>query len=168
MESPSAPSLEAATLKDAEPTERAREASNVVPTTETHDFDTPSSTDSLVEDESQADSDATADSQSPELSRSAPPSRPAPNVRPATPERRPYPPAPRRDFRPASPKAVQEAIQDVNRIVETLKAALEDMEELLETLELAERQQEADEQEIESLRRSLRPLHRPPERGPRH
>ncbi len=35
------------------------------------------------------------------------------------------------------------------------------MEEVLETLELAERQQDADEREIESLRRALRPLQRP-------
>jgi hypothetical protein len=45
------------------------------------------------------------------------------------------------------------------------------MEEVLETLELAERQKNADEQEIESLRRGLRQLHRPREGGhfpPRH
>jgi hypothetical protein len=39
------------------------------------------------------------------------------------------------------------------------------MEEVLETLELAERQQDADEQEIESLRRALKQLHRPREGG---
>jgi hypothetical protein len=37
------------------------------------------------------------------------------------------------------------------------------MEEVLETLELAERQKDADEREIESLRRSLRQIHRPRE-----
>ena len=45
------------------------------------------------------------------------------------------------------------------------------MEEVLETLELAERQKIADEQEIETLRRGLRQLHRPREGGqhpPRH
>ena len=35
------------------------------------------------------------------------------------------------------------------------------MEAVLETLELAERQKNADEQEIETLRRGLRQLHRP-------
>jgi hypothetical protein len=35
------------------------------------------------------------------------------------------------------------------------------MDELLELLEIAERQQTADEQEIESLRRALRNLQRP-------
>jgi hypothetical protein len=35
------------------------------------------------------------------------------------------------------------------------------MEEVLETVELAERQKRADEHEIETLRRSLRQLHRP-------
>jgi hypothetical protein len=39
------------------------------------------------------------------------------------------------------------------------------MEEVLETLELAERQKIADEQEIETLRRGLRQLHRPREGG---
>jgi hypothetical protein len=45
------------------------------------------------------------------------------------------------------------------------------MEQVLETLELAERQKNADEQEIETLRRGLRQLHRPRESGehpPRH
>jgi hypothetical protein len=35
------------------------------------------------------------------------------------------------------------------------------MEEVLETLEIAERQKDADEREIESLRRALRQLQRP-------
>jgi predicted RNase H-like nuclease (RuvC/YqgF family) len=67
--------------------------------------------------------------------------------------------------------AVHEAIEAVNHIIETLRATLDDMEEVLETLELAERQKNADEQEIETLRRSLRQLHRPRESGqhpPRH
>jgi hypothetical protein len=45
------------------------------------------------------------------------------------------------------------------------------MEEVLETVELAERQKNADEQEIETLHRSLRQLHRPREDAqhpPRH
>ena len=53
------------------------------------------------------------------------------------------------------------AIDDVNRIIDIMRSTLDDMEELLETLELAERQKDADEQEIESLRRALRNLHRP-------
>jgi hypothetical protein len=42
------------------------------------------------------------------------------------------------------------------------------MEEVLETLELAERQKDADENEIESLRRALRQFQRPREGGQRH
>jgi hypothetical protein len=57
----------------------------------------------------------------------------------------------------------------VNQIISTLRETLDDMDEVLETLELAERQKDADEQEIESLRRSLRQLHRPREGGnPQH
>ena len=80
-------------------------------------------------------------------------------------------PSPPRERQPASPAAVQQAIEEVNHIIETLQQTLGDMEEVLETLELAERQKTADEQEIESLRRSLRQLHRPKEGGhppPRH
>jgi hypothetical protein len=62
--------------------------------------------------------------------------------------------------------AVQEAIEEVNRIIQTLRATLDDMEEVLETLELAERQKIADEQEIENLRRGLRHMQRPREGGP--
>lgn len=71
-----------------------------------------------------------------------------------------------RESRPAQPMAVQEAIEEVNHIIETLRGTLEDMEEVLETLELAERQKNADEQEIETLRRGLRQLHRPRESAP--
>jgi hypothetical protein len=45
--------------------------------------------------------------------------------------------------------------------IDALKQAVEQMEEVLELVELAERQKLADEQEIESLRRALRQLHRP-------
>ena len=72
---------------------------------------------------------------------------------------------------PAPPMAVQQAIEEVNQIIETLRGTLDDMEAVLETLELAERQKTADEQEIETLRRGLRQLHRPREGGqhpPRH
>jgi len=61
---------------------------------------------------------------------------------------------------------VQQAIEEVNHIIETLRGTLDDMEAVLETLELAERQKSADEHEIESLRRGLRQLHRPREGGP--
>lgn len=61
--------------------------------------------------------------------------------------------------------AVQEAIEEVNRIIQTLRGTLDDMEEVLETLELAERQKIADEQEIDNLRRSLRHLQRPRDVG---
>ena len=95
-------------------------------------------------------------------------SRPPGQRQPQAPERRPPPqPVPPKEFRPAQPLSVQEAIEDVNEIIETLKTTLEEMEEVLETLELAERQKDADEQEIESLRRSLRQLGRPREGGHR-
>ena len=67
--------------------------------------------------------------------------------------------------------AVQQAIEEVNQIIDTLRGSLDDMEAVLETLELAERQKNADEQEIETLRRGLRQLHRPRDGGqhpPRH
>ena len=76
-----------------------------------------------------------------------------------------------REPRPQTPMAVQQAIEEVNQIIETLRGTLDDMEAVLETLELAERQKIADEQEIETLRRGLRQLHRPREGGqpsPRH
>lgn len=65
--------------------------------------------------------------------------------------------------RPTEVGAIQKAIEDVNQIIETLRGALDDMEEVLETLEVVERQKNADEQEIEELRRALRPLRRPRE-----
>lgn len=68
--------------------------------------------------------------------------------------------APRRDFRPASPAAVTEAIEEVNRIMTSLRQVLDTMEEILETLELAEAQKTADEREIQSLRSALRQLDR--------
>jgi hypothetical protein len=67
--------------------------------------------------------------------------------------------------------AVHQAIEEVTHIIDTLRGTLDDMEEVLETLELAERQKNADEQEIETLRRGLRQLHRPRESDqhpPRH
>jgi hypothetical protein len=53
----------------------------------------------------------------------------------------------------------------VNGIIEVLRESLEEMEEVLETLELAERQKDADEREIETLRRSLRQLQPRPRDG---
>ena len=73
---------------------------------------------------------------------------------------------PGREPHPAAPMAVQQAIEEVNQIIETLRGTLDDMEAVLETLELAERQKMADEHEIETLRRGLRQLHRPREGGP--
>jgi hypothetical protein len=72
---------------------------------------------------------------------------------------------PSREPRPQTPMAVQQAIEEVNQIIETLRGTLDDMDAVLETLELAERQKIADEQEIETLRRGLRQLHRPREGG---
>ncbi|HOX57200.1 MAG TPA: hypothetical protein PLC99_09945 [Verrucomicrobiota bacterium] len=88
-------------------------------------------------------------------------------ARPLTPKREVSRP-PTRDFQPATPAAVSQAIEHVNQIIETLRGALSDMEDVLETLELAERQKTADEQEIETLRRGLRHLHRPRESGQSH
>lgn len=80
----------------------------------------------------------------------------------------PPPPPPPREFRPAAPAAVTSAIEQVNHIIATLQETLKDMEEVLETVEYAERQKTADEQEIETLRRGLRQLHRPRDAGPGH
>ena len=73
-------------------------------------------------------------------------------------------PAPR-PRQPAEPATVQKAIDEVSHIIRTLREALDDMEDVMEILELAERQKNADEREIESLRRALRPLHRHGEGG---
>jgi hypothetical protein len=89
----------------------------------------------------------------------------------AAPVQRETPSPPPREWQQASPASVQKAIEEVNQIIETLRGTLDEMEEVLETLELAERQKNADEQEIETLRRGLRQLHRPREGGhppPRH
>jgi len=50
--------------------------------------------------------------------------------------------------------AISQAIEEVMRIVDSLKHAVEQMEEVLELVELAERQKHADEREIDSLRRA--------------
>jgi len=68
---------------------------------------------------------------------------------------------------PSSP-TVQMAIEEVNQIINTLQDTLEDMEEVRQMLEVFERQANADEREIESLRRALRHLQRPREGGHPH
>jgi predicted RNase H-like nuclease (RuvC/YqgF family) len=57
--------------------------------------------------------------------------------------------------------AIRQAVDEVRQIVESLEQALEQMEEVRELVELAERQQSADEREIESLRRALRRIQQP-------
>lgn len=75
------------------------------------------------------------------------------------------PSAPRHRPEPAPRATVQRAIAEVNQIIETLREALDDMEGVLELLEQLERQGEADEHEVESLRRALRQLQRPRDGG---
>jgi hypothetical protein len=79
----------------------------------------------------------------------------------------PPPREPRRDFKPASPAAVTEAIDEVNRVIVSLREALDTMDEILETLELAEVQKTADEREIQSLRNAMRNFDRPSSSEPR-
>jgi hypothetical protein len=74
-------------------------------------------------------------------------------------EAKPEPAVPSRGG-PASVASVEKAIEHVNQIIESLRETLDDMEAVLETLELAERQKNADEYEIDSLRRSLNRLQR--------
>ncbi len=57
--------------------------------------------------------------------------------------------------------AITQAIEQISEIVESLKRILDQMEEVLELTELAERQKNADEREIDSLRRALRQLNQP-------
>jgi hypothetical protein len=68
-------------------------------------------------------------------------------------------------FQPAIPvqravrtdgSAISQAVNEVMRIVESLRRTLEDMEEVLELVEIAERQKITDEREIEALLRALR------------
>jgi predicted house-cleaning noncanonical NTP pyrophosphatase (MazG superfamily) len=61
--------------------------------------------------------------------------------------------------------SVQKAIEEVAEIVDSLRGALDEMEEVLEMLEMFERQQNADEREIETLRRALRQMQRPRDGG---
>jgi hypothetical protein len=75
-------------------------------------------------------------------------------------------PAHARPAQPASKASIQAAIDQVNDIIRALKESLEQMDEVLESLEYFERQGDADEREIESLRRTLRQLQRSREGGP--
>lgn len=70
-----------------------------------------------------------------------------------------------RPAQPASKASIQAAIEQVNDIICALKESLEQMDEVLESLEYFERQGDADEREIESLRRSLHQLQRSREGG---
>ena len=56
---------------------------------------------------------------------------------------------------------MRQAVDEVRQIVESLEQTLEQMEEVRDLVELAERQQSADEREIESLRRALRRIQPP-------
>jgi len=67
-------------------------------------------------------------------------------------------------FQPAKIESVQAAIEKVTTIIGELRDALNDMELVLEYLEDAERQQIADEREIETLHQRLNSMHRRPER----
>jgi hypothetical protein len=102
----------------------------------------------------------------PPLEGTAEPVASVPEIGPA--EAPPAAPPRPRAIQPASPLAVQQAIEEVNHIIETLRSSLEDMELVLETLELAERQKNADEYEIETLRRGMRHLHGPRPSGESH
>ena len=73
--------------------------------------------------------------------------------------------APARPLHPAAPATVQQAIEEVNQIMDSLRETLDDMEEVLEMLEVFERQGNADERELESLRRALRQVQRPRDGG---
>lgn len=82
-------------------------------------------------------------------------------------EHAPEPP-PREPGQRASPASVEKAIEEVSAVVEALRTSLDEMEEVLELLELFERQKNADEREIESLRRAVRQINRPRDTGHHH
>jgi len=62
--------------------------------------------------------------------------------------------------RPRTAHPIRSAIEEVNQIVESLKAVLSEMEEVVELLEMAEVQKEVDEREIAALQQALRRLQR--------
>ena len=79
------------------------------------------------------------------------------------------PEPPRREPGQRAPTAtVEQAIEEVSAVVESLRTSLDEMEEVLELLELFERQKNADEREIESLRRAVRQINRPRDTGHHH
>jgi hypothetical protein len=92
-------------------------------------------------------------------------------VRPAPSKQRIQPPVPAEvpatihAARAAKPEgsAIGQTVEEVRQIVESLEQALEQMEEVLRLVELAEHQKNADERELESLRRALHKL-QPPHR----
>ena len=61
---------------------------------------------------------------------------------------------------PASKEAVRKAVTQVDHIISELKNALTELEEVLDILEQAEIYQNVTDRELESLRQSLRRLHR--------
>jgi hypothetical protein len=65
----------------------------------------------------------------------------------------------------ASPATLAQAIEEVNHVIKNLRESLDEMEDVLEMLEIIERQNDADEREIESLRRALRQFQRPRDGG---
>jgi len=75
-------------------------------------------------------------------------------------------------FQPAKVESIQAAIDKVTAVIGDLRDVLNDMELVLEYLEDAERQQIADEREIETLQQRLNSIHRradrhqPPQRPP--
>lgn len=91
--------------------------------------------------------------------------RPAPSKQRIQPPVPAEVPAPVHAARAAKPEgsAIGQTVEEVRQIVESLEQSLEQMEEVLRLVELAEHQKNADEREIESLRRALHKL-QPPRR----
>jgi hypothetical protein len=71
-------------------------------------------------------------------------------------------------FQPAKVASIQAAIDKVTTILSELRDVLNDMELVLEYLEDAERQQIADEREIETLQQRLNTIHRRMDRSQSH
>jgi hypothetical protein len=93
------------------------------------------------------------------------PVRPAPSkqrIQPPVPAEVPAPVPAARAAKPEG-SAIGQTVEEVRQIVESLEQALEQMEEVLRLVELAEHQKNADERELESLRRALHKL-QPPHR----
>lgn len=90
----------------------------------------------------------------------APPPEPAPAAE-SEGSREPLP----GPFQPAKVESIQGAIEKVTAVIGDLRESLNDMELVLEYLEDVERQQIADEREIEMLQQRLNSMHR---RGDRH